>query len=156
RWAYTIEEMHYGRTEHDSTMLADGHVLETGGLLSASEADLYDPTTQTFATQGSLITQRLRHVAILLSNPVWGPLTNQVLIIGGASIFSSAFGGLEAALASCELYDPATGQFSFFGNMSEARQNHTATMLNDGRIMIAGGVGAPYFSGTGELIVTGP
>lgn len=65
------------------------------------------------------------------------------------------FGGLENALASCELYDPGTGKFRFFGNMTEPRQNHTATLLRDGRIMIAGGVSSPAVSGTGEILQTG-
>jgi sulfate transport system permease protein len=39
--------------------------------------------------------------------------------------------------------------------MTEARQNHTATLLQDGRIMIAGGVGSPAVSGTGEALING-
>ena len=92
----------------------------------------------------------------MLDNPVWGALTNKVIIIGGSDTGNTAFGTLQNALASCEIYDPATGQFSFFGNMNVARQNHSATMLNDGRIMIAGGVSSPAFSGTGELITGVP
>src|SRR5207248_1925831 len=115
----------------------------------------YDPLTQTFTLQGSLIEQRNRHVAILLDNPAWGSLINKVLIIGGAVTGNSVFGGLEQALASVELYDPSTGQISFFGNLTEPRQNHTATLLQDGHIMIAGGVGSPAVSGTGEVLITG-
>ena len=57
------------------------------------------------------------------------------------------------ALDTVELYDPSTQQFSLFGTMTEARQNHTATMLNDGRILIAGGVSSPTVSGTAELLI---
>ena len=91
-------------------------------------------------------------MAIRLNNPAWGSLVDQVLIIGGASVDVSAFGGLEKALASVEIYDPSMGGFSSFGNMTEPRENHTANMLDDGRIVIAGGVSSPAFSGTGEVL----
>ena len=51
-----------------------------------------------------------------------------------------------------EIYNPATGLFSSFGTMAVARQNHTATLLNDGRILIAGGVSRPVVSGTAEMV----
>src|SRR5262249_33207657 len=96
---------------------------------------------------------RSRHVAILLTNPIWGSLTNQVLIIGGSTTASSLFGGLNVALDSVEIYNPATQQFSLFGSMLTARQNHTATLLPDGRILVTGGVGSPAVSGTAELFI---
>ena len=37
------------------------------------------------------------------------------------------------------MFDPATGKFSPIGSMGAARDGHTATLLNDGRILIAGG-----------------
>jgi len=89
---------------------------------------------------------------VLLSNPAWGSLTGQILIIGGAVVATDIFGGTAQALDSVEIYNPVTGQFSSFGTLTEARQNHTATLLNDGRILIAGGVGPPFVSGTAELI----
>jgi hypothetical protein len=91
-------------------------------------------------------------VAIFLSNPAWGSLQGQVLIIGGATVSTDIFGGIAQALDSVEIYDPTTGVFSSFGTMTVARQNHTATLLNDGRIMIAGGVGRPFVSGTAEIV----
>lgn len=148
--------MIHGRTEHQATLLANGKVVIVGGNLVPNEAesDLYNPADETFMTVGNLLQQRLRHIDILLANSNWGSDMNKVLVIGGASTGSGAFGGLEQALASVELYDPDNGQFTFFGNMTEPRQNHTATMLNDGRILIAGGVGSPAFSGTGEILTT--
>lgn len=154
-WTFTAEEMAYGRLDHHITLLADGTVLVAGGLLTPAEAELYNPSDQTFSITGSLIERRSRHVAIRLTNPAWGSLVDQVLIIGGASVGVSAFGGLEKALASVEIYNPSTGAFSSFGNMTEPRENHTATMLDDGRIVMTGGVSSPAFSGTGEVLSTG-
>ena len=154
-WTFTAEEMAYGRLDHHITLLADGTVLVAGGLLTPAEAELYNPPDQTFSITGALIERRSRHVAIRLTNPAWGSLVDQVLIIGGASVGVSAFGGLEKALASVEIYNPSTGAFSSFGNMTEPRENHTATMLDDGRIVMTGGVSSPAFSGTGEVLSTG-
>jgi hypothetical protein len=89
----------------------------------------------------------------LLSNPAWGSLVGKVLVIGGDITGGSIFGGAQQALDSVEIYDPATGLFSFFGTMTVARQNHSATELGDGRILIAGGVGRPFVSDTAELVI---
>ncbi len=146
------QDMNVGRTEHESTFLPDGTVLESGGLTLPNHADRYQPLTQSFTMSGELIQERYRHTAVFLSNPAWGSLQGQVLIFGGATVSTGIFGGIAQALDSVEIYNPATGLFSSFGTMAVARQNHTATLLNDGRILLAGGVSRPEVSGTAEVI----
>ena len=150
-WTKT-QDMHFGRTEHEATLLPDGTVLESGGILLPNQADIYQPATRSFSSGGAMVQDRSRHVAIPLTNPAWGSLMNQVLMIGGSTTASAVFGGLNVALDSVEVYNPATQQFSFFGTMAAPRQNHTATLLNDGRILITGGVGSPAISATAELV----
>ncbi len=146
------QDMSVGRTEHTATLLPDGTVMVCGGISSIVPSDLYNPASETFSTTGGLLHQRQRHVSLLLTNPAWGSLVGKVLAIGGAYTGSPVFGGIQVALDTVEEYDPSTGQFTLFGTMNEPRQNHTATMLNDGRILIAGGVSSPAVSGTAELV----
>lgn len=146
-------DMSVGRTEHQSTLLPDGTVLVSGGLTLPNNADIYQAGTKSFSPGGELNQERYRHEAVLLSNPAWGSLQGQVLILGGATVSTSIFGGIAQALNSVEIYNPATGVFSLFDNpMQVARQNFTATLLNDGRILCAGGVSRPFVSNTAEIV----
>jgi hypothetical protein len=148
-----VGDMSTGRTEHTATLLPDGTVMVCGGISTLRPSDSYNPASQNFSTVGGLLQARQRHVSLLLTNPAWGSLVGKVLAIGGAFSGSPVFGGIQEALDTVELYDPSTGQFTLFGTMTEARQNHTATILNDGRILIAGGVSSPSISSTAELVI---
>ena len=149
----SVQKMHVVRAEHEATLLTDGTVLGSGGTFTPDPDDVYIPGPRSFTAVSPMVQARGRHRAILLSNPVWGSLQGKVLAIGGDVTGGAVFGGAQQALDSVEIYDPATGQFSLFGTMTVARQNHTATLLNDGRILIAGGVGRPYVSATAEFVV---
>jgi hypothetical protein len=125
--------MHGGRQIHTATLLADGRVLVAGGYdvgdLPLASVDLYDPKTNTFTSTGSLVTARGFHTATLLSD-------GRVLIAGGGP---ASWVHPGPYLASAELYDATTGKFSATGSMTTTREDHTATLLADGRVLIAGG-----------------
>jgi len=83
-----------------------------------------------FVPTGSMNTGRQYHTATILND-------GKVLIAGGFS--RSGGGGTTGTVATAELYDPAPGTFSLTGSMNAARQFHTATLLNNGMVLIAGG-----------------
>src|SRR5579859_2730073 len=126
------------RVGHTATLLASGKVLITGGATDVTEnalssAELYDPVAGTFATTGSMASARVAHTATLLQN-------GKVLVVGGDMIF---FNGVQVtsiqSLASAEIFDPGTGTFAATGSLSVPRESHTSTLLNDGRVLVAGG-----------------
>jgi hypothetical protein len=69
-----------------------------------------------------------------------------VLVAGGYDRDGSNYFGWSA-IASAELYDPCAGAFAATSSMSLPRSDHTATLLNNGKVLIAGG----NFLGTAEL-----
>jgi len=81
-----------------------------------------------FVLTGSLNSARSVPTATVLND-------GRVLVAGGAGPGR----GPSSTLSSAELYDPATGTFTFTGSLNAARYGHTATLLADGRVLIAGG-----------------
>jgi hypothetical protein len=75
-------------------------------------------------------TARAEHTATLLPS-------GQVLVAGGCQ-----YGPCDDALASAEVYDPATHNWLPAGAMNTARALHTATLLPSGQVLVTGGVGS--------------
>lgn len=154
------------RSSHTATLLADGRILIAGGSDSAgnelSSADLYDfnryqfssPYTMTGSftgTAGSMTAPRYFHTATLLPN-------DKVLIAGGYSgptlVGGCAGGGGFYEWNTAELYDRVSGTFTATtGNMTGPRAEQSATLLPNGKVLIAGGYSdcSPTYLKTAEL-----
>ena len=124
-----------GRTNGTATRLQNGKVLIAGGWAGGSSpvalAELYDPGTGKFTPTGSMTVGRNGQTATLLTN-------GHVLVAGGYPNTGNA-----NDTASAELYDPHSGSFSATGSMADKRNGHSATLLLDGRVLVAGGVHMP-------------
>src|SRR5262245_59063360 len=128
------------RSSHTATLLLNGKVLITGGSQEhPASAELFDPVTDTFTPTGNMTTGRFGNSATLLPD-------GRVLIAGGYYL---------GYLDSAELYDPATGTFTATGHMVTPRWG-TATLLNNGRVLIAGGGRECPNGADGCLIVDRP
>lgn len=76
----------------------------------------------------------------------------QVLLVGGQAAQDGTGQGLSNATSVAELYDPTTGAFNSTGTMALARAGHTATLLDDGRVLFTGGVDTTgTYQATSEL-----
>jgi Bacterial Ig-like domain (group 2) len=145
--------MQHARGLHTATLLPSGKVLITGGgdrsdrlcIGGLNSAELYDSSTGTFTATGSMAALRYAHTATLL-------LDGKVLVAGG---YGSGFDCSDLGIptqSSAELYDLSNGTFKGAGSMFVARGWHTATLLQDGRVLLVGGAavgGQPYAFGQG-------
>ncbi len=130
------------RTEHTATLLPNGKVLVAGGCEgdfqtgcipnTTAPAELFDPATGSFIQTSSLEVARDSHTATLLPN-------GKVLLAGGSTGPPTLTSLRDTSTA--ELYDPAIGSFTLTGSLIAARERHTATLLPNGKVLVAGGFG---------------
>jgi putative Ig domain-containing protein/galactose oxidase-like protein/Kelch motif protein len=129
-----------------TTVLPNGKVLVVGGRDATgtilASAELYDPATGQFTQTASMASPRQEHTATLLPN-------GKVLITGGAKwAFPTTF------YASAEIYDPATGAFTLTGTMNSPHVDHTATLLANGEVLLAGGLGSVAPDASNQQLTT--
>ncbi|MCD6048763.1 MAG: hypothetical protein K0Q55_166 [Verrucomicrobia bacterium] len=110
------------------TRLQDGRVLILGSSTNGTPVVyLFDPGTETFRSVGGASIGRFAHQATLLSD-------GKVLISGGR-----VGGSVTTVLSTTEIFDPVTETFTAGPNMLTGRLSFTATVLQDGTVLMAGG-----------------
>jgi hypothetical protein len=144
RFTALASTMNAPRAMHTATLLADGQVLITGGFGATGQpapaldtAELYDPRTGAFtALAARMRSARTQHAAVRLPD-------GQVLITGGQADTNNGDG-----VDTAELYDPPTRSFlPLAAGLASPRGGHTATLLNDGKVVLIAG----YYRGPGTL-----
>jgi hypothetical protein len=121
------------RTFHSAVLLNNGKVLIAGGNDNSgntlASAELYDPASGTFILTGSMNTARETFAMTVLND-------GRVLVAGGGFYASNVENVVQA---NAEIYDPSTGIFTVSGPLVTPREAHTATLLDNGQVLIAGG-----------------
>lgn len=135
---------------HTATLLPSGKVLVVGGngeLFGPPlrNAELYDPTTGTWANTGLLTTNRSGHRATLLPN-------GKVLVTGG--FFTGGF--FPSVTPTAELYDPLTGVWRGISPMNTNRTGHISVLLPGGKVLVAGGAAASLLGETASAELFDP
>ena len=114
-----------GRYGHQAFLLPNGRVLVVGGFNGGAlvNCELYDPDANVWAPTGSMGYARAFFGGAVLSD-------GRVVVIGG-----------NTAVLEIETYDYTTGLWTVAtGLLATARHHHTVTMMNDGRLLVAGGI----------------
>ncbi len=123
--------------------LPGGGLLVAGGnavgVTCLNSAEVYSPATGTFSATGSMTDAHcFAHTTTVLQN-------GEVLITGGEDQTGNI-------VNTADMYNPASGKFECSGlggtdpttgyclsTLTDARFHDTGTLLNDGRVLIAGG-----------------
>src|ERR1039457_3054115 len=133
-WANT-GKLNSARVNHTATLLTNGEVLAAGGNDNAgtlASAELYSPATGKWTVTGSMATVRTFQTATLLPS-------GRVLVAGGLIGISDT--GVISCTGSAELYNSATGQWTVTSSMTTPRFEHATTLLANGQVLVAGGLG---------------
>jgi hypothetical protein len=124
------------RDSHTATLLPNGKVLIAGGYgpqgTALASAELYDPASGTWTPTGPMGSARDFHTATLLGD-------GDVLVAGGAGGPNLGTQSGDGFWKSAEVYHPATGSWTATGEMDGYRLGSAATLLSDGRVLVAGG-----------------
>jgi hypothetical protein len=133
------------REGHAAVLLNNGQVLITGGDYpgsgSLNSAEIYNPALGIFTQLTATMTApRISHTMTLLNG-------GGVLIAGGAT---DSTGG-STVLNTTELFNPSNQTFVAAGAMTSVREHDSASLLNDGTVLLAGGTDGTNIFNSAEL-----
>ncbi len=130
---------HNGRRLLTVTLLTDGRALAAGGWPGGSTSELFDPESSEWQfTAGNLTHWRDSHAAQRLPS-------GRVLVMGGKQGLDAGCNTSGTVWGSAEVYNPEKNSWEATTSMITKRYAHTATTLQDGRVLVAGGI-FEYFS----------
>jgi len=133
KWRYT-KPMNFSCRYGDFILLNTGKVFSIGGY-EEKRCELFDPDIETWTMTDSLQTMRITGQSTTELKD------GRILVCGGYRDSAVVNTGKYIYLSACEIYDPVTGKWSCAASMNIARSDHTATLLTDGTVLIAGGYG---------------
>lgn len=157
-WSYDVNReeftLHSGtmaqsRAFHNTVRLQDGRIMVIGGVKGPfgtgpyytkvlASAEIFDPATDTWTSATAMSQFRAGSTANLLPD-------GRVLVAGGTRgngnrELYSVDDIMTTSLRTTEIYDPATDTWSAGPNMSMPKAGGVSVNLDNGEIMIAGGI----------------
>ncbi len=140
------------RQLHTATLLLNGRVLVAGGASTnavstgpIASAEIYYPDTGVWVPTSSMSYTRQHHTATILPD-------GNVLVLGGYGKSIACPACAPSYLTSAEIYYSTSGVWQTLPNpMPTMRANHTATLLQDGRVLVVGGEDASHVLNTYTL-----
>ena len=128
-WENTTPMLGY-RAFHNLITLNSGEVLAIGGFLLKS-CELFNPASNSWRYTDSLETLKYFWDTATLLND------GRILVVGGYYFDQSTIQNIHYNI--CEIFDPITETWSFADSLTDGRSGHTATLLNDGKVIVTGG-----------------
>lgn len=146
--SFQVAPLQTARHDHSATLLMDGRVLVIGGYNGAeqwlSDAEVYDPSMDTWIVVPPLYSHGVWHTATLMKD-------GRVLVVGGT--ISAGYGsGTERV----EVFEPKTMSWTEATSLDYKRSSHTAQLLLDGRVLVAGGAGNNDVPEGGDALLYDP
>ena len=148
----SVGVMTSARTSFASAIFSDGRVMFIGGSNGSAplaSTEIFDPTNNSVVAGPALSAPRMAHSATTL-------LDGRVLVAGGTTVISNPDGSTSNTdLASVEIYDPATGNFTVSASsLAAPRRDHAAFLLpNNNSVLIVGGTSSGNEMGTAEMFL---
>ena len=126
------------RFGHSLNALPDGRVLAVGGMHSESEvtgpsavpAEVWEPASRSWRAVARPRWERVSHTATLLRD-------GRILVAGGRRPTEVGHSGQDTRLRAVEIWDPATDRWVDAAPLNEARSDHDAILLAEGRVLVA-------------------
>ncbi|GAB6283078.1 MAG: hypothetical protein STSR0008_18330 [Ignavibacterium sp.] len=129
KWRYT-SPMNIQRALHNLVLLNTGKVLAIGGYKEQS-CELFDPQTETWMMTDSIPTFRFT------GQTVTELADDRIMVTGGYYIDTTTWNLI--ILNKVDIYNPITESWVQATPMQLERTEHTATLLNDGKVLVTGG-----------------
>jgi N-acetylneuraminic acid mutarotase len=148
-------DLNVARSEAVAVQLRDGRVMVTGGLsrvngslVTLNAVEIFDVNFGKWEQAAPMLKNRYGHTVNLLPGGL-------VLVVGGLEVSKD---NVKRFMGSVDVYDPEGNTWTPLASMEEPRAYHTATLLTDGRIFVAGGMNAEtlLLGSTGILVVSKP
>ena len=143
RWTLLSAKAAYNRYGAATVVLPDGRLMVIGGggtTASQKSVEIYDPSTGTFSSGGTLNAARSWHAAALTTG-------GKVLVAGG---YLSGSSGVSTA----ETWDPGTNAWTSTTSMSSPRYYPSAVTMASGKVLITGGYSGGTYN-TAEIFNNG-